>query len=156
VHLGPHHEEAAILCCADRALQRRVEARPAGAAFELGIRGEQFLAAAGADELAVPLLLVQRTGSGALGAVLAQHLVLSRRQLRAPLLVRMRDGKGLRLRLVRSAEQPLHPLCLRFGFCDHMEYRVPDGGWGGWGMTELRDALQPVLPDDADNAMLAG
>ena len=59
-----------------RARQGVVEAGPAGAAFELGLGVEQFGAAAGALELAGPLFVVQRAGTGPLGAVLAQHAVL--------------------------------------------------------------------------------
>src|SRR5271166_1269194 len=73
MHLGARHEEAAVLRGADGPFQRLIEAGPAGAAFELGIRCKHLLAAAGASELAVPLLRIQRAGSSALGAVLAQH-----------------------------------------------------------------------------------
>ena len=53
VHLGPRHEEAAIDVLLDGASSsRRVEARPAGGAFELGLRLEQRAAAAGAVERA--------------------------------------------------------------------------------------------------------
>ena len=44
----------------DRAVHRRVEARPAGAALELRVRREQLLAATGAAERARALFLVQR------------------------------------------------------------------------------------------------
>ena len=59
------------------------EARPAGAALELGCRVEQRLAAAGALIHAAPLLGVQRAGAGALRAVRTHDLVLLRRQLAA-------------------------------------------------------------------------
>ena len=85
-------KKAAVLGGADRAFQRLVEAGPAGAALELGVGCEQFLAAAGAGEYAVALLGVQRAGAGPLGAMLAQHLVLRGRQLRAPLLVGVLTG----------------------------------------------------------------
>ena len=64
--------------------ERREEARPAGAALELAVGDEQRLAAADAGERPGALLVQQRAGAGPLGAVLAQHLVLLRRQLRAP------------------------------------------------------------------------
>ena len=41
VDLGPDHEQAIVLRGADRALDRRPEARPAGAAVELRLRREQ-------------------------------------------------------------------------------------------------------------------
>jgi hypothetical protein len=55
---------------------RIVEARPAGAAFEFPLRGEQRLIATRADECAGTLLEVQRAAAGRLGAVLAHDLVL--------------------------------------------------------------------------------
>src|SRR5262245_26371850 len=105
MHLDTLHEEAADVTGAHRAFQRLEEARPAGAALKLGIRGKQVLAAAGADELAVALFRVQRAGAGALGAVLAQHLVLRRGKLRAPLLLGVGVGKRLGIGRVRRAEQ---------------------------------------------------
>ena len=53
---------------------------------------EQLRAAAGAGENALALFVVQRRGAGALGAVLAQHLVLLGRQFLAPLGVGFLDG----------------------------------------------------------------
>src|SRR5689334_12669891 len=48
MHLGAQHAEGAVFRLADRVLQRLIEARPAGAAFELGVRREQRQVAAGA------------------------------------------------------------------------------------------------------------
>src|SRR5690242_5176640 len=87
MHFGAAHEEAAILGGAYRAVQRLVEAGPTSATFEFCIRSKQLLPAAGADEFAVALLGIQRTGAGALRAMLAQHLIGGRRQLRAPLFI---------------------------------------------------------------------
>src|ERR1700733_1810577 len=131
MYFGTHHEEATILRNADRTFQRLEKARPAGAAFELRVRHEQVLATAAADEFAAPLLLTERACAGAFGAMLAQHRILRGRQLRAPFLVSVRDGIGFRLQLVRCAEQSFHQSCLRFGFCDWLEDRMPGGNWGG-------------------------
>src|SRR5262249_14129085 len=84
MHFGAGHAEGAVLGGADRILQRLVEARPASAALELGVGGEQRQVAAGAGENALAMLLQERARAGALGTLLAQDLVLLRRQLRAP------------------------------------------------------------------------
>src|SRR5215510_1321952 len=95
MHLGAGHEEAAIARGADRLAQGLPERRPAGATFILGRGIEQRRAAARADEGARPLFVVERAGTGAFGAVLAQHLVLQRIELLFPLGVALLDGKGL-------------------------------------------------------------
>src|ERR1700759_26022 len=58
--LGAQHAEGAVFRLADRILQRLVEAGPAGAAFELGVGGEQRQVAAGAGEGALAMLLQER------------------------------------------------------------------------------------------------
>ena len=58
---------------------------------------EQRLAAAGAAEDARALLVVQRAAEGALGAVLAQHVMLQRIELLLPLGVAFLDGMGIDL-----------------------------------------------------------
>src|ERR1700735_2923086 len=60
VHLGAHPAVAAIARGLDRARLRIVEARPAGAALEFLLGGEQRLPAAGARERAGALLIVER------------------------------------------------------------------------------------------------
>src|SRR4051812_23478635 len=85
VDLGARHAEGAILRLAHRVVERLPEARPAGAALELGVGGKQRQVAAGAGEDALAMLLQQRAGARPLGAVLAQDVVLHRRELRAPL-----------------------------------------------------------------------
>src|SRR6266852_3469205 len=85
MHLGPRHAVGAVLCLAEPIFQRLVEARPAGAAFEFGVGRKQRQVAAGAGEDALAMLLQQRARSRPFSAVLAQDLVLLRRQLRAPL-----------------------------------------------------------------------
>src|SRR5580704_12336012 len=80
----PHHAEGGILLLADRARQRRPETRPAGAALELGGRGEQVEVAARAGEIAAPMLVEQRAGVGTLGPAFPQDRKLLRRQELAP------------------------------------------------------------------------
>src|SRR4051794_35619053 len=84
VNFGAQHPEGSVLGFADGILQRLVETRPAGAAFELGLRGEQRQVATGAGEDALAVLFQQRAGTRPLGAFLAEDFVLLRRQLRAP------------------------------------------------------------------------
>ncbi len=86
MHFGPQHHEGAVLGGGHRIGQRLVEARPAGAAVELGLGGEQRLVATGASEGSLAMLLVQRAAVGPLGAMLAQDAVLRRGQLAMPLL----------------------------------------------------------------------
>src|SRR5262249_7826309 len=98
-HLGADHAVAMILLLVDMALGRGLrEARPAAAGIELGIGFEQRLPAAGADIGAGALLMLILAAERPLGRLLAQHRVLHRRQLGAPLglalfdLVRRRLG----------------------------------------------------------------
>src|ERR1700686_5251601 len=76
VDFGPQHSEGTVFGLADRVLQRLIEARPAGAALEFRLRGEQRQVTAGAGEDALAMLLEQRARTGPLGALLAQDLVL--------------------------------------------------------------------------------
>src|SRR5262245_53966259 len=76
LHLGADHAVGAVLQLLDRAGLRIVEARPAGAAFELLLRLEQRLPAPRAGEGAGALLVVERTAARPLGAVLAYDVVL--------------------------------------------------------------------------------
>src|ERR1700744_2783270 len=78
------HAKTAICLCRDRTILRLVKARPAGAALILRLRAVKRRAAAGAEEFAGALFVVQRARSGGLGAVAAQHVILLRRQLRLP------------------------------------------------------------------------
>src|ERR1700716_4183571 len=88
---GRHHAESAVFGLADGILERLIETRPAGAALEFGLRGEQRQVAAGAGEDALAVFLEQRARTRALGALLAQDLILLRRQLRAPFRVGLFD-----------------------------------------------------------------
>lgn len=51
------------------------EARPTGTAVELGLGAEQRQSAAGTDERATAMLLIERTGEGALGTFTTQHRI---------------------------------------------------------------------------------
>src|SRR5712691_5743391 len=97
VGLRARHEEAPIGGGADRPVDRRPKARPAGAAVELRGRLEQRQVAPGAGECATRVLLVQGARAGGLGSVLAEHPVLLGRQRRPPLGVGLRDLERLGL-----------------------------------------------------------
>src|SRR5476649_674698 len=91
MNFGPQHSKGAVFGLADGILQRLIKTRPAGAALELRLGGEQRQVAAGASEGALAMLLEQRTRSRAFGAFLAQDFILLRRQLRAPFRVGLFD-----------------------------------------------------------------
>src|ERR1700730_14462153 len=107
VSLGAYHAEAAIDRRLSRALHGLVEARPAGAALELALGLEQRRAAAGAGEMAGPLLQKQGAASRRLGAVAAHAVILLGRQEPPPFRVGMRDRIGLGRR--RHRFPPLAP-----------------------------------------------
>src|SRR5579862_1154720 len=115
VHFGARHEERAVAFGFDRILERRPKAWPAGAAVELRVGREERLAAAGAMIDAGAVFLVERARPGALGAVLAQYLVLFGGQPPAPLLIAQRDLESLFrfgvARLAAAAETPEETLC---------------------------------------------
>src|SRR6185503_8028926 len=82
------HAPGVVLAQLDRLGDLRLrEARPARAGVELHARVEELVAAAGAAVHAVVVLVPVLTGEGALGAALAEHLVLLGSELLAPLLV---------------------------------------------------------------------
>src|SRR5262245_27746479 len=97
MHFGAQHAIAAVLGGFDRAVDWSVEAWPAGAALELGLRREQRLVAGGANECARALFIEQRAAARPLGAVLAHDVILLGRQQLAPLRLSVRDGILLRL-----------------------------------------------------------
>src|SRR5271165_2380267 len=99
MHLRARHAPASVDRRLDRALHRRVEARPAGAALEFGLALEQRLAAAGAGEYAGTLLVVESAAARPFGAVLAHHGILLGGQQGPPLGFGMGDGKTGFLRL---------------------------------------------------------
>src|SRR3954451_3381205 len=87
-HLGPHHEMRAILHQLDGVgVLGLVEARPAGAAVELGRGVEQFGTARAAAVDAVSLVVGVLAGERRLGGRLPQHLAAVRGQLLPPLVV---------------------------------------------------------------------
>src|SRR5712692_7446922 len=93
--LGTPHQQAVIRPQLDRLGDRGlVEARPAGARVELGVRAEQPGATAGAPVEAVLVVVDVRTGERHLGVRLTQHAVLQRGQFLAPLLVGLGDLAG--------------------------------------------------------------
>src|SRR5205807_4923493 len=108
VYFGAQHAEHPIFGLAEGVIERLIEARPAGAALELGLRGEQRQVAAGAGEDALAMLLEQRARTRPFGALLAQDLILLRGQLRAPFGIGLFDLeflRGLRRRTSQPAER---------------------------------------------------
>src|SRR5688500_12647092 len=84
--LDPAHAVAAVLDFLDRlALDRRGEARPAAAAFILGLAREQRRAAPSAAMFARRLVAEQLAGARRFGAGLAQDAVALVAELLAPL-----------------------------------------------------------------------
>src|SRR6185437_10077684 len=84
-HLGAPHEEAAISLGVDAILgDRLIEARPACAAIEFRLRGEELLAAADAGIGAGAMLVPIFAGESALGAFLARDAELLGRKLCLP------------------------------------------------------------------------
>src|SRR5690606_10825313 len=82
---GSGHAVRCVAVLLDRVIARRLdEARPSGARVEFVVALEQRLPAAGAEVLARGLVLLILAGEGALGAALAQHGILLRRQPLAP------------------------------------------------------------------------
>src|SRR4029077_606173 len=67
------------------------EARPSRAGFELGVRAEQLIPAAGAAVGAVVLGVDVFAGEGGLGVAAAQNVILLAGQFLPPLLIRLVD-----------------------------------------------------------------
>src|SRR5262245_44829351 len=113
VHFRARHPEAAVAGGLDRPRNRIVEAWPAGAALELGLRDEQWLPAAYAGEGACALLIIKRAAAGRFRAVSAHDRILLGREQEAPLFVRAGDrigfGVGLRVHWdPRSYQQAIY------------------------------------------------
>src|ERR1700686_2031352 len=106
MNFGPQHPEGAVFGLADGVVERLIKTRPAGAALEFRLRGEQRQVAAGAGEDTLAMLLEQRARSRTLGALLAQDVILLRRQLRAPFRIGLFDLELLRGVGRRSAQPP--------------------------------------------------
>src|SRR5207237_1644978 len=75
VDFRARHPERRIPGFANGVVERLVEAWPAGAALEFGIRGEQGQIAAGAGEDTLAFFLQERARTRPLGAVLAQDFI---------------------------------------------------------------------------------
>src|SRR3954469_8603068 len=99
-HLGADHAVTDVPLLIDMALGGGLgEARPAAAGIELRVGLEQHIAAAGAGIGTGAVVVLIFAGEGTLGRLLAQHRVLHRRQLVAPLLFALDDlvVRGFRL-----------------------------------------------------------
>src|SRR5882762_634277 len=96
MNFGPQHPQGPVFGLADGVVERLIKARPAGSALEFRLRREQRQVAAGAGEDALAMLLEQRARSRTLGALLAQDVILLRRQLRAPFRIGLFDLELLR------------------------------------------------------------
>src|SRR6266550_1587473 len=105
MNFGPQHPQGPVFGLADGVLERLIKTRPAGAALEFRLRSEQRQVAAGAGEDALAMLLEQRARSRTLGALLAQDVILLRRQLRAPFRIGLFDLEFLR-GVCRGSPQP--------------------------------------------------
>src|ERR1700730_5197064 len=95
VNFGPQHPKGAVFGLADGVLERLIETRTAGAAFEFGLRREQRQVAAGAGEDALAVLFQERARARPLGTLLAEDFILLRGQLRAPFRISLFDLKLL-------------------------------------------------------------
>src|SRR3979411_2470667 len=105
MNFGPQHPQGPVFGLADGVLERLIKTPPAGAALELRLRSEQWQVAAGAGEDALAMLLEERARSRTLGALLAQDVILLRRQLRAPFRIGLFDLEFLR-GVGRRSSQP--------------------------------------------------
>ena len=95
-HFGTHHAQGAIAVGIHRAHVRWGEkAGPAGAAVEFRFTVEERLSAGCAAVHALLVVVPIRPGEGALGAFLAEDMVLLRRQLFLPLIVALHEGIGV-------------------------------------------------------------
>src|SRR5690349_22125177 len=91
-NLVPLHEEGVVLADLDVLLRDRIpEAGPPGAGLELRIRGEELRAARDAAVDTLGVVVPVLAGEGGLGAGLAGHLVLLRREQLLPLRVGLLD-----------------------------------------------------------------
>src|SRR5258706_2138681 len=124
VVLGALHEELAVDRGAEHARDGREEARPAGAAVELHRGGEKRQSAPGTGEYARALLAVERTRAGALGALVAQHVVSRRRQAFLPFGVGQLERFGAGRDIGSLCEQGFPVLLQFFHFYDSFRPRL--------------------------------
>src|SRR5258708_17734552 len=94
VNFGSHHAVASIGRGLSGAGDRRVEAWPAGSAFEFALGFEERLPASGAGKLSWPLFREQGAASRRFGPMGAHNVVLLVRQQPPPLGVAARDRIG--------------------------------------------------------------
>src|SRR5271170_4825733 len=95
MHGGSGHAVGLVFSRSNGFLDRCPKARPTRAAVEFCRRGEIFEIASGAGKIALPLLVKQWAGEGALGPRLTKHGVLVGLQQLAPFLIGVRDLEGL-------------------------------------------------------------
>src|SRR6478752_2346762 len=97
VHLDAVHAVAVVVEQLDVGPVRRLgKARPTRAGVELGLGGEELGATAGTAIRAAALLVEVLPGERPLGSLVAQHVVLLRAELLAPLAIGLLDaGRGL-------------------------------------------------------------
>src|SRR5438094_3642838 len=107
VDLDARHAVTPIDVRGNRVSDRGPEAGPAGAALELRVGSEERLPAGGAVEGAGPLLVVERTRPRPLGAVLAQHVELFRRQRLLPFFFGFHRPRSLSTRYIFFASSHL-------------------------------------------------
>src|SRR5690625_460494 len=109
-HRDAPHAQRGVLEQLDRlGVRRRPEGGPSAVRVELGGGGEQLRTAGAAGIGAGRPHLLVLPGAGALGASLAQHLVLGGGQSLAPLLLADRDGVGTGADGFGGHEDP--PIC---------------------------------------------
>src|SRR5262249_26133948 len=106
MHFGADHAVTAVGRGLDRAWLGIVEARPAGAALELGLGDEQFLAAAGAEKRAGAFFVIQRAAARPLGAVLAHDVILLGSEDFAPFRLGMADRILLGVQVGAHGDMP--------------------------------------------------
>lgn len=91
--LGAGHEEGLIGRGGDgRWIERREETRPTSTRLELRLGSEELGVAARTPVYARPMFVPQLTAEGSLGPLLAEHPVLLRGEVGAPLVVRLRGS----------------------------------------------------------------
>src|SRR6185312_12979084 len=94
MNLCPVHTHGRIVAGFDRVRQGLVKARPARAAFELGLGVEKRQRATSATEGSRPMFVEKRRGAGIFGAALSQHVIGGRAQPGPPLRIGERERKG--------------------------------------------------------------
>src|SRR6516164_2621212 len=149
VHFGSRDAQGPVLGGADRVLKRPVKARPAGATLEFGLGRKQRQIATRAGEGSFAMFFQQRTRPWALGALLAQDVILLRRELRAPLCVGLFDLELLR-GLRRLSPEPAETGEAKQAGCGEQNSAVNHCGLRaaiGIGRLEIRRRAPKVTPN---------